>query len=130
MFNLSPWLTTLLSAIAGPLILLLLVCAVAPCVLNRALRFIKTRLATVEAMVLAAPETVVLLKNAIDCPPDWIGYQEHCYKFSGEKKNWKESQNVCISHTASLAKITQEEKVSNVTVLASINQFLEIMLLH
>uniref|UniRef100_A0A8C6X3I0 C-type lectin domain-containing protein n=1 Tax=Naja naja TaxID=35670 RepID=A0A8C6X3I0_NAJNA len=68
-------------------------------------------------------------QNAIDCPPDWIGYQEHCYKFSGEK-NWKESQNVCISHTASLAKITQEEKVSNVTVLASINQFLEIMLLH
>ncbi|KAG8147948.1 hypothetical protein E2320_022993 [Naja naja] len=48
-------------------------------------------------------------QNAIDCPPDWIGYQEHCYKFSGEK-NWKESQNVCISHTASLAKITQEEK--------------------
>uniref|UniRef100_A0A8C6VQZ2 C-type lectin domain-containing protein n=1 Tax=Naja naja TaxID=35670 RepID=A0A8C6VQZ2_NAJNA len=41
-------------------------------------------------------------------------YMEHCYKFSGEKKNWKESQNVCISHTASLAKITQEEKVSHV----------------
>ncbi|XP_070792783.1 C-type lectin domain family 2 member D-like [Pituophis catenifer annectens] len=49
-------------------------------------------------------------KDAIKCPPDWIGHQGHCYKFSVEEKNWKESQNVCISHNASLAKITDEEK--------------------
>ncbi|XP_026546438.1 C-type lectin domain family 2 member D-like [Notechis scutatus] len=48
-------------------------------------------------------------QDAIECPPDWIAHQRHCYKLSGEEKNWKESQNVCISHTASLAKITPEE---------------------
>ncbi|XP_058026092.1 C-type lectin domain family 2 member D-like [Ahaetulla prasina] len=48
-------------------------------------------------------------EDAIKCPSDWIGHQGHCYKLSGEEKNWKESQNFCISHTASLAKITQEE---------------------
>ncbi|KAG8127778.1 hypothetical protein E2320_014685 [Naja naja] len=48
-------------------------------------------------------------QDAIDCPPDWFGYKGHCYSFSKEEKNWKESQNVCISHTASLAKITEEE---------------------
>ncbi|KAG8147927.1 hypothetical protein E2320_000225 [Naja naja] len=48
-------------------------------------------------------------QDAIKCPPDWIAHQGHCYNLSKEEKNWKESQNVCISHTASLAKITQEE---------------------
>ncbi|XP_058026063.1 natural killer cells antigen CD94-like isoform X2 [Ahaetulla prasina] len=48
-------------------------------------------------------------KDAIKCPPDWIGHQGHCYKFSDEEKNWNESQNICMSHNASLAKITEEE---------------------
>ncbi|XP_070593851.1 early activation antigen CD69-like [Erythrolamprus reginae] len=48
-------------------------------------------------------------KEAIKCPPDWIGHQGHCYKFSTEEKNWKESQDFCILHDASLAKITGEE---------------------
>ncbi|XP_070789564.1 C-type lectin domain family 2 member B-like [Pituophis catenifer annectens] len=48
-------------------------------------------------------------QDAIDCPPDWIGHQGHCYKLSREEKNWKESQNFCILHNASLAKITKEE---------------------
>uniref|UniRef100_A0A2D4IMQ5 C-type lectin domain-containing protein n=1 Tax=Micrurus lemniscatus lemniscatus TaxID=129467 RepID=A0A2D4IMQ5_MICLE len=45
----------------------------------------------------------------VTCPPDWIGHQGHCYKFSREEKNWTESQNFCILHNASLAKITDEE---------------------
>ncbi|ETE57991.1 Early activation antigen CD69, partial [Ophiophagus hannah] len=45
----------------------------------------------------------------VTCPPDWIGHQGHCYKLSREEKNWKESQNFCILHNASLAKITDEE---------------------
>ncbi|XP_070790418.1 C-type lectin domain family 2 member B-like [Pituophis catenifer annectens] len=57
--------------------------------------------------------------GTVTCPPDWIGYQGHCYKLSGEKeeKNWNESQNFCILHNASLAKITQEEMnfVTNLT---------------
>ncbi|XP_058026087.1 C-type lectin domain family 2 member B-like [Ahaetulla prasina] len=48
-------------------------------------------------------------QDATDCPPDWITHQGHCYKFSREEKNWKESQNSCILHKASLAKITKEE---------------------
>ncbi|XP_026546618.1 C-type lectin domain family 2 member B-like [Notechis scutatus] len=48
-------------------------------------------------------------QEAFDCPPDWISYWEHCYKLSREEKNWKESQNFCILHNASLAKITEEE---------------------
>ncbi|XP_032095038.1 C-type lectin domain family 2 member D-like [Thamnophis elegans] len=58
------------------------------------------------------PGTLVPLnhqQDAIKCPPDWIGHQGYCYKFSGEEKNWKESQNFCVSHDASLAKITKEE---------------------
>ncbi|XP_060547107.1 C-type lectin domain family 2 member B-like [Pantherophis guttatus] len=48
-------------------------------------------------------------QDVIKCPPDWIGHQGHCYKFSVEEKNWKESQKFCILHNAFLAKITKEE---------------------
>ncbi|XP_070792782.1 C-type lectin domain family 2 member B-like isoform X2 [Pituophis catenifer annectens] len=61
-------------------------------------------------------------KNAIErpsvtCPFDWIGHQGHCYNISEEEKNWKESQKFCMSHNASLAKITKEEMdfVTNLT---------------
>ncbi|XP_070593845.1 C-type lectin domain family 2 member D-like isoform X2 [Erythrolamprus reginae] len=46
---------------------------------------------------------------SVACPPDWIGYQGHCYNLSRDEKNWMESQNSCILHNASLAKITMEE---------------------
>ncbi|XP_058026081.1 early activation antigen CD69-like isoform X2 [Ahaetulla prasina] len=45
------------------------------------------------------------------CPYDWIGYQGHCYKLIKEDKTWLESQNSCILHNASLAKITEEKMV-------------------
>lgn len=51
-FTHSPWLTTLLSAAAGPIIIILLLLIFGPCVINRLLAFIKTRLEAVHLMVL------------------------------------------------------------------------------
>ncbi|XP_036023136.1 LOW QUALITY PROTEIN: MLV-related proviral Env polyprotein-like [Onychomys torridus] len=48
----SPWLTTLLSALAGPIIILLLLFTFGPYILNRLLQFIRERLSITQAMVL------------------------------------------------------------------------------
>ncbi|NXE08011.1 ENV1 protein, partial [Lophotis ruficrista] len=50
-FNHSPWLTTLLSTIAGPLIILILVLIFGPCILNRLVSFVKSRLEKVNIML-------------------------------------------------------------------------------
>ncbi|XP_043732291.1 MLV-related proviral Env polyprotein-like [Cervus elaphus] len=51
-FQNSPWLTTLLSTLMGPLIILLLLLTFGPCLLNKLLAFVKQRLNTVQLMVL------------------------------------------------------------------------------
>ncbi|XP_063280694.1 serine/arginine repetitive matrix protein 2-like isoform X2 [Prinia subflava] len=43
-FNQSPWLTTLISTLIGPLAMLLLALAIGPCLLNKLVTFIQTRL--------------------------------------------------------------------------------------
>ena len=53
-FNFSPWLTTLVSAIVGPLILLLLALTIGPCIINKLIAFVKDRINTVQLMVLRA----------------------------------------------------------------------------
>lgn len=51
-FNSSPWLTTLISVITGPLVILLLLLTLGPCMLNRLLTFIRERISTVHVMML------------------------------------------------------------------------------
>ena len=51
-FQHSPWLTTLISTLLGPLIILILLLTFGPCILNRLVTFIRERLNTIQIMVL------------------------------------------------------------------------------
>ena len=51
-FQQSPWLTTLISTLVGPLIVLLLILTLGPCILNRLITFVKERINTVQVLVL------------------------------------------------------------------------------
>lgn len=51
-FNQSPWFATLLSTLAGPLIILVLLLTFGPYILNRVVAFIKERVSAVQVMVL------------------------------------------------------------------------------
>ncbi|NXU92994.1 ENV1 protein, partial [Xiphorhynchus elegans] len=51
-FNISPWLTTLVSTLAGPLILLITGLIFGPCILKYVLNFIKERFELTKLMVL------------------------------------------------------------------------------
>lgn len=52
LFNWSPWLSTLLSALAGPLVFLLLALTCGPCRVNALVRFVKDRISTIQLMAL------------------------------------------------------------------------------
>lgn len=51
-YNRSPWYSTLISTIMGPLIIILLILMFGPCILNRLIQFIKERLSIVQSLVL------------------------------------------------------------------------------
>nr|BAN63358.1 envelope glycoprotein [Koala retrovirus] len=51
-FNRSPWLTTLMSALAGPLLLLLLILTLGPCVINKLVQFVNDRVSAVRILFL------------------------------------------------------------------------------
>ncbi|NXS97058.1 ENVT1 protein, partial [Jacana jacana] len=55
-FNHSSWLTTLISILAGPLIMLMLALTLGPCVINKFVNFVKNRLEKVQLMVMKQSE--------------------------------------------------------------------------
>ncbi|KAM5315089.1 endogenous retrovirus group S71 member 1 Env polyprotein-like [Glossophaga mutica] len=57
LYETSPWLTTLISALASPLVLLLLTLTIGPIILNKLLAFIRERIEVVKLMVLSQPYT-------------------------------------------------------------------------
>uniref|UniRef100_A0A8C6X4W4 Envelope glycoprotein n=1 Tax=Naja naja TaxID=35670 RepID=A0A8C6X4W4_NAJNA len=73
-YNVSPWLTTLLSALAGPLILLILICTFGPCLLNRLSTFIRGKLESLETLILDSQNT---LKDQKDDSTHQLTPQDH-----------------------------------------------------
>ncbi|NXR35514.1 ENV1 protein, partial [Zosterops hypoxanthus] len=51
-FNQSPWLTTLISTLNGPVMMFLLILIFGPCVLNKLVSFVKKRLEKVNVMLM------------------------------------------------------------------------------
>ncbi|NWT07450.1 ENV1 protein, partial [Mionectes macconnelli] len=51
-FNQSPWLTTLVSTLMGPIVILLLTLTFGPYILNKLMAFIKKRTETLQLMVM------------------------------------------------------------------------------
>ncbi|NXY10247.1 ENV1 protein, partial [Pteruthius melanotis] len=51
LFSHSPWLTTLVSTLIGPIIMILLVLVFGPCVLNKLVLFVRSRLETINIML-------------------------------------------------------------------------------
>ena len=51
-FQQSPWLTTLISTLPGPLLVLLLMLTFGPCIINRLVAFVKECINTVQLFVL------------------------------------------------------------------------------
>ncbi|NXW51358.1 ENV1 protein, partial [Nyctiprogne leucopyga] len=50
-FNHSPWLTTLLSTLIGPVAMIIMALIFGPCMLNKLVSFVKSRLETVNIML-------------------------------------------------------------------------------
>ena len=51
-FSHSPWLTTLVSSLIGPLIILLLLLTLGPCIINRLVSFVRDRVSAVQVLML------------------------------------------------------------------------------
>uniref|UniRef100_A0A8D0GMJ7 C-type lectin domain-containing protein n=1 Tax=Sphenodon punctatus TaxID=8508 RepID=A0A8D0GMJ7_SPHPU len=72
----------------------------------------------VAVVAVVVPSSVLLAKcdkqpppaRDPDCPDGWVGYQEKCYYYSTDERNWTSSQSNCSSFGASLARIDSEEE--------------------
>lgn len=69
-FNSSPWLTTLISSLLGPLCILILLLTFGPCILNRLVAFVNQRLQTVQIMLLRQQYQPLDLSNNDDLTDD------------------------------------------------------------
>jgi hypothetical protein len=70
LFNWSPWLTTLLSALAGPIILLLLMLTIGLYIINHLMAFVRERINTVQLMVLRSQyQPLYLLSHTATSDP-------------------------------------------------------------
>ena len=73
-FSSSPWLTTLISSLAGPLIILLLLFTFRQCLINKSINFIKGRINMVQFRVLRSQYAVLqnppLVKDNIKLTTD------------------------------------------------------------
>ncbi|NXF85329.1 ENV1 protein, partial [Eubucco bourcierii] len=59
LFRRSPWLTTLLPALMGPLIVVLLALSFGPCIINKLISFVSQRIEKVNLMVIQELNPVV-----------------------------------------------------------------------
>ncbi|NXG99673.1 ENV1 protein, partial [Loxia leucoptera] len=50
-FNQSPWLTTVISTLIGPCIMILLALIFGPCILNKLVLFVRNRLDSIDIML-------------------------------------------------------------------------------
>lgn len=69
LFNWSPWLTTLISALIGPLTILLMLLTFGPCIINKLVRFVKERIGVVQLMVLQAQYRPLAMEDGVESSP-------------------------------------------------------------